>query len=127
MVEIDLCGKTAIVTGASQGLGAATARVLHRAGANVIVNYFPDPDGTNQRLANRVASELGSRSDVLAADVRSLSQVAEMMDGALARFGSIDILINNAGIVRDKTINKMSEEEWQAVVDTNLTGVFHTC
>jgi 3-oxoacyl-[acyl-carrier protein] reductase len=125
MIPIDLTGKTAIITGASQGLGAHTARLLHKAGANVILNFFNDPSGINRNNAQTISAELGSRALPLPADVRNLDQVASMMDMAVAHFGSLDILVNNAGILRDKTIKKMTVEEWQAVIDTNLTGVFN--
>ncbi len=127
MIEIDLTGKTAIVTGASQGLGLATAQVLHSAGANVVVNYFPDADGQNERLAIQASERMGSRAAPIAADVRLPVAVSRMCNATLEKFGSWDILVNNAGIVRDRTIKKMSAEEWQAVIDTNMTGVFHTC
>ncbi|MCE9591650.1 MAG: SDR family oxidoreductase [Planctomycetes bacterium] len=127
MVTIDLTGKTAIVTGAGQGLGAATAAALHAAGANVVINYFEDPQGTNRARAQETAAKLGDRAVTWAADVRSTEQVQAMIDGAVARFGGLDIVINNAGILRDRTMKKMTEDEWQSVIDTNLTGVFHMC
>ena len=125
MIALDLKGKTAVVTGASQGLGAETARVLHRAGANVVVNYFPF--GSNQANAETVARQLGDRAVALGADVRKLAEVQALLEQARQRFGGLDIVVNNAGIIRDKTVRKMSEEEWQSVIDTNLTGVFHVC
>jgi 3-oxoacyl-[acyl-carrier protein] reductase len=127
MIPIDLTGKTAIVTGASQGLGAHTAKLLHKAGANVVLNFFDDPAGHNRKNAQAIASELGQRALALGADVRKLDQVNAMFDAAIAHFGGVDILVNNAGILRDKTIKKMTVEEWQAVIDTNLTGVFNCC
>ncbi len=127
MIPIDLTGKTVIITGASQGLGAHTARLLHKAGANVVLNFFDDPAGNNRKNADAIAAELGSRALALAADVRKLDQVTAMMDQAISHFGGLDILVNNAGILRDKTIKKMTVDEWQSVIDTNLTGVFNCC
>jgi 3-oxoacyl-[acyl-carrier protein] reductase len=125
MIPINLAGKTAVVTGASQGLGEAIARTLHRAGANVVVNYVSW--GPNEANALRIASELGPGAKAVQADVRQPLQVAGMFDDALASFGEVHILVNNAGIIRDRTIRKMTTEEWQEVVDTNLTGVFNCC
>lgn len=125
MIAIDLTGKTAVVTGASQGLGETTARLLHQAGANVVVNYVAI--GANKANAERIAAELGPRAVALEADVRRLDSVIAMLDAAIARFGGIDIVVNNAGIIRDKTLRKMEPAQWQDVIDTNLTGVFHVC
>ena len=125
MIGIDLSGKTALVTGASQGLGAATARMLHRAGANVALNYVAV--GTNQANAERVAADLGQRATAVEADVRDPASVGRMFENVAQRFGGIDIVVNNAGILRDHTARKMTQEEWQDVLDTNLTGVFNVC
>jgi 3-oxoacyl-[acyl-carrier protein] reductase len=127
MIEIDLTGKTAIVTGASQGLGAATAAMLHRAGANVAINFFDDEGGINRGKANAVVAHLEDRAVAVAGDVCSLAAMQQVFGEAAAKFGGVDILVNNAGILRDRTVAKMSEQEWQSVIDTNLTGVFHGC
>lgn len=127
MIPIDLSGKTALVTGASQGLGAATATMLHRAGAAVVVNYLDDAAGVNRRLAAELVDQLGEHAAAVAADVRSLEQVRAMFAQARQRFGGVDILVNNAGILRDRTVAKMTADEWRDVLDTNLTGVFHGC
>jgi 3-oxoacyl-[acyl-carrier protein] reductase len=127
MIHIDLSGRVAMVTGASQGLGEAMVRQLHRAGATVAINYFPDPGGANQARAEQLASELGERALPLAADVREGRQVQASIDEVLTRFQRLDILVNNAAILRDKSLKKMSLGEWQEVIDTNLTGVFNTC
>jgi 3-oxoacyl-[acyl-carrier protein] reductase len=125
MVSIDLSGKTAVVTGGGQGLGAAICQSLYGAGANVVVNYFADEAGVNRERAHATAEGLGQRAVALEADVRDPEQVGSMLEEAINRFGALDILINNAGIVRDRTIQKMSRDEWDAVIDTNLTGVFN--
>ena len=127
MIAIDLTGKTALVTGASQGIGAVTARRLHDAGANVGINYFEDDAGHNRANAQQLAEALGERATVCAADVRDAAQVESMCDHLAQQFGGLDILVNNAGILRDRTLKKMNDDDWQSVIDTNLTGVFHTC
>jgi 3-oxoacyl-[acyl-carrier protein] reductase len=128
-VLIDLAQKTALVTGASQGIGAAIARRLHEAGASVVLNH-PDV-GTSGADAEALASELGASRPgsglVLAADVRDPGAVRAMMDRVRQDRGGLDILVNNAGILRDRTIAKLALEDWQAVIDVNLNGVFHCC
>ena len=125
MIDINLSEKTALVTGASQGLGETTVRLLHRAGANVVVNYVAM--GVNRENAERVVADLGDRALAVEADVRNAQRVEDMFEKAEQRFGGIDIVVNNAGIIRDRSLRKMSREEWQDVVDTNLTGVFNVC
>lgn len=125
MTTIDLSGKTAIITGGGQGLGRSTATALHTAGANVVINYFPDPDRANEAKANDVVAELGARAMAGRGDVRNREELGVMADAAIERFGSLDIVVNNAAVLRDRTIKKMTDEEWQAVIDTNLTGVFN--
>jgi 3-oxoacyl-[acyl-carrier protein] reductase len=127
MISIDLSGKTAIVTGAGQGLGAAVAQTLHQAGANVIINYFKDPQGINEPRAQAVAQQLGRCALAVEADIRNPQSVEAMFVKAAEVFGHVDIVINNAGIIRDKTIKKMTSEDWQSVIDTNLTGTFNVC
>jgi 3-oxoacyl-[acyl-carrier protein] reductase len=127
MITINLAGKTAIVTGSSQGLGAVTAEVLRSAGAHVVVNYFNDAGGVNKANADKVVGKLGDGAVAIEADVRNEQSVKTMIDKTIERFGKLDIVINNAGIIRDKTIKKMTTEEWQSVIDTNLTGPFNVC
>jgi len=125
MKTIDLSGKVALVTGASQGLGSATTRALHAAGATVVINFFPDPDKVNESRAQVLAAELGERSLFVGADVRDPGAVDRMFEAVRASLGGIDIVVNNAAVLRDRTIRNMTDEDWQAVIDTNLTGVFH--
>jgi 3-oxoacyl-[acyl-carrier protein] reductase len=136
--HIDLSGKTAIITGAGQGLGRAIAESLHSAGANVVINYYQDdPDSyedgqraeatPNRTRAEEVVASLGDRSFAFPADVRDQGAIAQMFDQTLQRWGSVDIVVNNAGITRDRTVKKMTSDEWQQVIDTNLTGVFNVC
>lgn len=127
MKALDLSGKTALVTGGGQGLGAATAQMLAQAGASVVVNYFADPDGVNLERAEQTVQRIGARSVAIAADVRDGPQVEAMIGEIVRRFGRLDIVVNNAGIVRDRTLKKLSAEDWQAVIDTNLTGVYNVC
>lgn len=129
MTVIDLTGRTALITGASQGIGARIARTFHEAGADVILNH-PDK-GTTGSDAEALAAELNAARPgsalVAAADVSDEAQVRAMMEAAREWRGGIDFLVNNAAIIRDRTIAKMSREEWDAVLDVNLTGVFLCC
>ena len=127
MRQIDLSNKTAIITGSGQGIGLATAKSLHQSGANVVINFFDDAEGTNRGLAEKVVGELGQRAMACPADVRNPDQLDAMCASAVEQFGSLDILVNNAGILRDRSFKKMSLSEWSDVIDTNLTGVFNTC
>ncbi|CAN5661804.1 3-oxoacyl-[acyl-carrier-protein] reductase [soil metagenome] len=128
-ITIDLSNKTALVTGASQGIGAEIVRTFHRAGAAVVLNH-PGLAGTGadaEAIADGLNAERPGSALVLAADVRDPEQVRGMMAAIRDRFGGLDILINNAGIIRDRTLAKMSLQEWTAVIETNLSGVFHCC
>jgi 3-oxoacyl-[acyl-carrier protein] reductase len=127
MITIDLSGKVAIVTGGGQGLGRATATALHTAGASVVVNFFDDDAGENRERARQVVAELGERAIAVKADVRVPDQINGMIGETVNRFGGLDILVNNAAVIRDRTLRNMSHDEWQNVVDTNLSGVFNVC
>ena len=127
MRSIDLSGKTAIVTGSGQGIGRACAESLHDAGANIVINYFEDSEGKNREIAESVVSDMGSRAIALAADVRYPDQLDHLVAKTVGSFGQLDIVVNNAGILRDRSFKKMSAQEWQDVMDTNLTGVFNVC
>jgi 3-oxoacyl-[acyl-carrier protein] reductase len=130
-VVIDLSGRTALVTGASQGIGAEIARTLHRAGARVVVNHPDLGDGQTRADADALAAELTAlRPDstlVVAADVSDPAAVAAMMQTIRHGWGGLDILVNNAGILRDRTVAKMTVDEWRDVIDVNLSGVFYGC
>ena len=127
MTFIDLSGKVAVVTGAGRGLGLATPTVLHAAVATVVLNSFEDREGINQNLAQSAATALGDRAIALPADVRDRAALEVMLDGVIDRFGRLDIVVNNAAILRDKSVKKMTDDEWSDVIDTNLTGVYNVC
>lgn len=128
-IALDFSSKTALVTGASQGIGAQMARSFHAAGAGVWLNH---PDlGSTRADTEKIAAELNAKragsAFVVVADVADADAVQRMMTEIKSRSGGIDFLINNAAILRDRTIAKMSLDDWQAVVDVNLSGVFHCC
>lgn len=127
MIPIDLTGKVAVVTGGVQGLGRATATMLWQAGARVAVNYFDDAGGISRQRADEVTREWGAAGLVMPADVRSRAQMAEFLQTVRTRFGRIDMLINNAAILRDRTMKNLSDDDWDSVVETNLSAVFRVC
>jgi glucose 1-dehydrogenase len=117
-----LAGQKALVTGASKGLGAGIAVALAQAGADVLVNYCRDREGA-ERTAGEVRAA-GRTAVVVKADVSRESEVLEIFRRMTGELGRIDILINNAGFQRNAPIDRMTLAEWQAVIDTNLTGQF---
>ncbi len=126
-----MTGQSALVTGGARGIGAAVARALHAAGARVAVNYPSLAGDPAREDALALVDELNqARPDsarALAADVASAEQVQAMMSELATEWGAIDHLVNNAGIIRDRSIAKMSLDAWKSVLDVNLTGVFHGC
>jgi 3-oxoacyl-[acyl-carrier protein] reductase len=129
MIPIDLSGKVALITGASQGIGAQIARTLHQAGATVVINHpgFPNTAADAQALADELNVRRTDSARVIAADVSKPEQVQSMMGEIQAACGGLDYLVNNAAILKDRTIAKMSLDEWDAVIDVNLSGVFYGC
>lgn len=115
-------GQVAVVTGASRGIGRAIALTLATEGAKVVVNYAQSSTAAEDIVATITAA--GGEALALPADVSQADQVDALMSGTLEAFGRIDILVNNAGITRDTLLLRMKLEDWQAVIDLNLTGVF---
>jgi len=118
----DLKGKAAIVTGSSLGIGSATALYLAQCGADVAVNYRKHADEANA-LVEQIKA-LGRQSLAIQCDVSNHEEVGRMVEQVISELGRLDILINNAGINRDGVIWKMTEEQWDAVLDTDLKGFF---
>ncbi len=117
-----LKGQKAIVTGASSGIGTAVAISLGQAGAEVVVNY-----GGNEQAANQVVDQIkqnGGNAIAIQADVSKENDVQRMFDQTIEAFGTVDILVNNAGLQRDAPIDEMSLQDWNRVLDVNLTGQF---
>jgi len=127
MLNLDLSGRIALVTGGGQGLGQATATLLHQAGASVVVNYLDDPAGSGRAKAEQTVAPFGTRGLAVAADVRSRADLQSLMQQIQDRFGALDLLINNAAILRDRSLKNLSDEDWDAVIETNLSAVFRVC
>lgn len=122
MADKKLSGQTSLVTGANSGIGAGVAKSLGQAGANVIVNYVSKPEVADQIVAE--IKSYGVDALALMADVSKEDQVQAMFKQAIDHFGTIDILINNAGLQRDAKFDEMTLAQWQLVIDVNLTGQF---
>ncbi|GJL85861.1 MAG: beta-ketoacyl-ACP reductase [Micavibrio sp.] len=114
----DLSGKTALVTGATGGIGGAIATALHTQGATIGIS------GRNEEKLNALAGELGDNVHVLAADLSGDDAIADLVKRAEDAMGQIDILVNNAGLTRDNLSMRMKDDEWQDVLDVNLTAPF---
>ena len=117
----DLRNKNALITGASGGIGSAIARRLHAAGAKVALS------GTRQEPLERLANELGERAFILPCNLNDMAAVEALPKQAIDALGSLDILVNNAGITRDNLFMRMSDEEWQTVINVNLTATMKLC
>ena len=117
----DLTGKSALVTGASGGIGAEIARTLHGAGATVALS------GTRTEPLEALAAELGGRAHVLPCNLSIPADVEGLVKRAAEAMGAVDILVNNAGITKDGLAMRMSDEDWQSVIDVNLTATFRLC
>jgi len=117
----DLKNKNALITGASGGIGSAIARKLHAAGAKVALS------GTRQEPLERLANELGQSAFILPCNLNDMAAVEALPKQAIDALGSLDILVNNAGITRDNLFMRMSDEEWQSVINVNLTATMKLC
>jgi 3-oxoacyl-[acyl-carrier protein] reductase len=119
---LNLKGKVALVTGAAQGIGKAIALLLARNGADIVISDI------NLEKAKETAKEIeaiGQKAMAIGTDVANLGNAEQMVQSVVEHFGRIDILVNNAGITRDKLLLRMTEEDWDAVIDINLKGTFH--
>lgn len=124
LCEKELAGRVALVTGGSRGIGRAVACVLARMGAKVLVNY----NGSEERAMETVREilEAGGEAEAYGCDVSDYDACGRMAEELLQRHGHVDILVNNAGITRDNLIMRMTEEDYDKVLDTNLKGAFNT-
>ncbi len=118
-----LDGKVAVITGASRGIGRATALRLAKEGAKVVVNYAGNHAAAEKTVADIKAA--GGEAIAFQADVANAQAAGELVKAAQGAFGRIDILVNNAGITRDNILALMKEEDWDAVINTNLKGIFN--
>ena len=119
---MSLAGTIAIVTGGSRGIGRGICIALAKAGADVVTCYAHGADGANETVA--LCKEYGVRAEAVQADVAKNDDVARMVSYVKETYGSIDIFVNNAGITKDNLLMKMTEDDFDAVLDTNLKGAF---
>lgn len=122
---MDFTGKVVLVTGSSRGIGAGLVRAFASRGGTCVVNYVADAAGKNRGEAEAVARETNAPL-VLECDVSDHDRVGEMMQTVVERLGGLDIIVNNAGILRDRTLKKMNPADFEAVVKVNLGGGFNT-
>ena len=121
---LDFTGKTVLVTGSSRGIGAEMIKAFGVRGANCVVKYIEDPDGTNKTDATNVAAALREPL-MIECDVTDPAQVEAMMKQIQERHSGLDVLVNNSGIIRDRTMKKMTVEEFESVFRVNVTGTFN--
>lgn len=117
-----LANKVAVVTGSSSGIGQGIAIAMGQAGAKVVINYHSDEEGAKE--TQRQIEQAGSKAVILQANVAKPEDAQKLIDTARESFGTVDILVNNAGVQQDQSFLEMTLEEWQKVIDTNLTGHF---
>jgi 3-oxoacyl-[acyl-carrier protein] reductase len=122
---MQLKDRIAIVTGGTKGIGKAICLLLAREGAKVVVNYSRDDRAADDFWDE--AKSNGLNVDLYRGDVTQFDQVKEMVEKAFARYGKIDILVNNVGLIRDNFLMLMSDEDWNALIRTNLTSLFYCC
>jgi len=123
MSDLDFAGKVVLVTGSSRGIGAEMIKAFGKHGAQCVANYVADAEGQNKTDAMNVADEL-KEPLVIECDVTQPTQVEAMMKQIQDRHGGLDILVNNSGIISDRTIKKMSMDEFDSVIRVNLIGTF---
>src|SRR5437764_2388449 len=123
MSDFDFTGKVVLVTGSSRGIGAEMIKAFGKHGAQCVVNYVADAEGQNKADAMSVTNEL-KEPVVIECDVTQPGQVAAMMKQIQDRHGGLDVLVNNSGIISDRTIKKMSMDEFERVIRVNLVGTF---
>ena len=124
MNHLDFTGKVVLVTGSSQGIGAVIATEFAKHHAVVVLNYPTEKEMPSAQTVLESLLPFSPSSIALQADVRSAESVENMIQTIIQQFGKIDILINNAGITKDQLLIRMSDAEWQSVIDINLTGTF---
>jgi len=124
MSDLDFTGKVVLVTGSSRGIGAEMIKAFGQRGAKCVVNYFTDPQGQNKADAEGVAEELKDPL-LIDCDVTKPDQVEAMMNQIQNQRGGLDVLVNNSGIIRDRTIKKMTLEEFDSIIRVNLAGTFN--
>ena len=120
----NLNNKVAIVTGGAKGIGEAITRELAKNGVKVVINYNSSVGSAEKLIAE--LKDAGCEVYAVQADVSNLEQSRKLVEETINHFGQLDILINNAGITRDKTFKKLSEEDWRTVIDVNLNSVYNT-
>jgi len=120
----ELKGKTALITGASQGIGKAIAMQMAKEGANIIINDIEPAKEQAEKTAEEIKA-LGVNAEIALADVSKFEDCQKMAEEIKQKTEKVDILVNNAGITKDRTLKKMTPEEWNAVINVNLTGVYN--
>ena len=120
---LDFSGKVVLVTGSSRGIGAEMIKAFGKHGAQCVVNYVADPQGQNKTDATNVAKDL-NKPLLIECDVTQPAQVEAMMKQIQDRHGGLDVLVNNSGIISDRSIKKMSIDDFESVIRVNLTGTF---
>lgn len=121
-MDLELKGKVIVITGAARGIGRAIALAFAKEGAKVMINDVADGTPVEQEIKN-----IGQEAAFIKANIASLEEAEQLFNKTVERFGRIDVLINNAGITRDALIHKMTESNWNDVIDVNLKGTFNCC